>query len=84
MKGITMFSSAGIGELMLEDIGFSVAVANERIEKRGELYKKIYPKSKMIIGDIQNPDVFKEFATSLGRNVRFLIASPPCQGIIAV
>lgn len=82
IKGISLFSSSGIGEYYLSRAGIDIVVANEIIPKRGELYKKIYPNHSMIIGDIRNLTVFNEIKHIAQLNdVDFMIASPPCQGI---
>ena len=82
ITGMSLFSSSGIGEFYLSRAGIDIVVANELIPKRGELYKKIYPKHKMVIGDITNIDVFDEIKyIALMNDVKFMIASPPCQGI---
>ncbi|CAM3642213.1 DNA (cytosine-5-)-methyltransferase [Erysipelothrix anatis] len=82
IKGMSLFSSAGIGEYYLNRVGIDIVVANELITKRGDLYRNIYPNHDMIIGDIRDSSVFlriKEIA--LNNRVDFMIASPPCQGI---
>ena len=61
IKGISMFSSGGIAETYLEDIGIEILLANELIVERANFYKYLYPKSKMITGDIQNKNIFNEF-----------------------
>ena len=82
IKGISLFSSAGIGEYFLSRIGIKIVAANEIIPKRADLYRKIYPEHKMITGDIKNKEVFDEILNiALKNNVGFLLASPPCQGI---
>lgn len=82
MKGVSLFSSAGIGELYLKSIGLNIVVANEIQEKRGKLYRSTYPDSEMIIGDISKEDIFEEFIKrSKKHKIDFLIASPPCQGM---
>ena len=43
IKGISLFSSAGIGEYFLSRIGIRIVAANELIPKRADLYRKIYP-----------------------------------------
>jgi site-specific DNA-cytosine methylase len=52
MKAISLFSSAGVGETYLKDIGIDVVVGAELIKKRAELHKHLYPDSEVIIGDI--------------------------------
>lgn len=82
MKGMSLFSSAGIGEYYLSRIGIDIVVANELIHRRAELYEQIYPKSKMIVGDIKEKSVFEKISkVAIENKVEFMIASPPCQGI---
>ena len=82
IKGISMFSSGGIAETYLEDIGIEILLANELIVERANFYKYLYPKSKMITGDIQNKNIFDEFISEAKKiKPKFLIATPPCQGM---
>ena len=37
LKGLSLFSSAGIGETYFKDIGIDIMVANELVEKRANL-----------------------------------------------
>ncbi|OZT78258.1 DNA (cytosine-5-)-methyltransferase [Salinicoccus roseus] len=81
-KGISLFSSSGIGEYYLKRAKIDIVVANEILPKRASLYKKIYPDSNMVTGDITNSLIFDEIVKSSQKhNIDFLIASPPCQGI---
>ena len=79
IKGASMFSSAGIAETYFKKAGIDIVVANELLPKRGEFYQKMYPTSKMIVGDIKEKK--KEFLDSLTDDIKFLIATPPCQGL---
>lgn len=82
IKGMSLFSSAGVGEYYLLRSNIDIVVANELIPKRGELYRQIYPEHKMIIGDIKNSMIFNSIkAIAKSNNVDFMVASPPCQGI---
>ena len=81
MIGTSLFSSIGIAETFLEDIGINISVANELIEERSKLYQTIYPKTKMINGNILNDNIFKSILEHSGDKVDFLLASPPCQGM---
>lgn len=82
LKGISLFSGAGVGEFYLKRAGVDIVVANELIHKRGELYRHIYPEHEMIIGNIQDKFIFKKVLDIAVKNkVRFMIASPPCQGM---
>lgn len=81
LKGISLFSSAGIGETYLKDVGIDIKVANELLSKRADLYKAINPETTVICGDITNNDIFDRIIESCPEKVDFLLASPPCQGM---
>lgn len=81
LKGVSMFASSGIGEAYFKKAGIDIVVANELLPKRGQFYKEIYPDSNMIIGDIRDKTVKKELLNNINEEVKFLIATPPCQGI---
>ncbi len=80
MKGLSLFSGAGIGETFLHQYGIDIVVANEIIEKRANLYKAIYPQCNVVCGDITDTKIFDE-VVSAAAGVEFIIASPPCQGM---
>ena len=61
IKGISMFSSGGIAETYLNEIGIDILLANELVKERSDFYMHLYPKTKMIVGDILNPDIFNTF-----------------------
>ncbi len=81
LLGVSLFSSIGIGETYLQDIGIDIVVANELLEKRANLYQEIYPHSTMICGDITNTNIFQKIIENSPNKLDFLIASPPCQGM---
>lgn len=82
IKAISVFSSAGIGELLLKDTNVEVVAANELLLKRAECYSFFYPKTKMFCGDI-TLDETKDNLVSIAKkhNVKLLLATPPCQGL---
>ena len=80
MRGLSLFSSAGVGEAYLSQIGVDIVVANELIPRRAKLHSDLYPECKTICGDITNPDIFNEIINS-SKDIEFLLASPPCQGM---
>lgn len=84
IKGASMFSGGGIAETYFEKAGINIVVANELIERRGKFYQEMYPNSKMIIGDITDNEIKKEFMESITEDIKFLIATPPCQGVSAL
>jgi DNA (cytosine-5)-methyltransferase 1 len=84
IKAISLFSCAGIGELMLNKLNLSVIAANELIRKRAEVYRKLHPDSVMVIGDIRDNNVKKQILSFKSEKPEFLIATPPCQGLSTV
>lgn len=82
IKGLSLFANIGIAEAYFQDIGVSICLANELAEKRAKLYKKIYPHTHMICGDITDDAVRSEIVSeSIKANVNFIMATPPCQGM---
>lgn len=85
MNAVSLFSNIGVAEAYLEEIGLNVVVANEMVERRAKLYKRIYPQTHMIIGDVKQEKVFKEIVeASIAEKVDVVIATPPCQGMSTV
>lgn len=82
LTGISLFTGAGIGETYLKDIGVNIIVANELLEKRANLYRKLHPKTNLVCGDITSNETTKRIFEAIdGRKVDIIIASPPCQGM---
>ena len=48
MNGLSLFSSAGIGELYLNRLGINIKVSNELIKRIAELYQKIHKNTEII------------------------------------
>lgn len=82
MKTISLFSSAGIGELLLDKTNVEVIAANELLSKRAECYRHFFPETEMYCGDI-NDDETKGHMISIAKknSAKMLIATPPCQGL---
>ena len=80
MRGLSLFSGAGIGETYLSRIGIDIVVANELVAKRANLYKALNPNCHMVCGDITDSKIFSEIIDN-SKGIEFLIASPPCQGM---
>ncbi len=80
IKGASMFSSAGIAETYFSKAGIKIIVANELIPKRASFYKDMYKDAIMVSGDICDERVMNEFLNKITKDVKFLIATPPCQG----
>ena len=82
IKAITLFSSAGIGELLLHDKLIDVVGANELLQKRADCYSHFYPTTKMVCGDITKDNIKTEMISIAKKHeVQMLIATPPCQGL---
>lgn len=82
IKGISMFSSAGIAETYLEDLNIDIRLANELIEERANYYCHFYPKVDMVVGDIMSEQVFNTYLEKAkALSPKFLLATPPCQGM---
>lgn len=82
IKGVSLFSSSGIGEYYFKNAGIEIKVANELLPKRAQLYSYFYKSCQMICGDITNKEVFDKVNEAIKKNdCKFLIATPPCQGM---
>lgn len=81
---LSLFANIGVAEAMLKG-RFKVVVANELVPRRANLYKKIYPETEMICGDITSSDTYNTIVQrSRNQNVNVIIATPPCQGMSTV
>lgn len=82
MNGLSLFANVGIAETYLKDVGIEIVVANELLEERAHFYQDVYPECNMICGNIQDQTVFESvYEAAKARDVRFIIATPPCQGM---
>ena len=82
MIGISMFSSAGIAETYLANINIDIVLANELLKERAEYYSHFYPSVDMVVGDIMEDAVFNTYLEKAkSTNPKFLLATPPCQGM---
>ena len=82
IKGASLFSSAGIAELYLNKCDIDIKVASELLQKRCDLHSFLYPNCKTFPGDITNIDVFNKVNNEIKKeNCKFLLATPPCQGM---
>lgn len=84
IKGISLFSSAGVAETYYSDIGIDIVLANELLEKRVNMYKHLYPKTKVICGDIQNIEIKNKILSNINKDIKLLIVTPPCQGLSSI
>lgn len=82
-KVLSLFSSAGIGELGIRAAGLPIVVSNELLQSRCNLYKENYPEVESICGDIwKKEDEIVSYWQQHESSDPFLIyATPPCQGM---
>ena len=81
-NAVSLFSNVGVAETYLSDLGVFVSVANEIDPVRARFYSHLYPRTKMIVGDITNNDTFDTIIECCEQEgVDFLLATPPCQGM---
>ena len=74
LKGLSLFSSAGIGETYIGEY-VEMKVANELLKNRSEIYNFFYPNTQMINGDITNNIIYKKILDmSIKENVDFIYA----------
>jgi DNA (cytosine-5)-methyltransferase 1 len=81
---VSLFTSAGIGDLALRDVGARVLVANEILEDRASVFRRNFPDTKMLVGDIHNvtEDLIGVASKELEvGQLDLLLATPPCQGM---
>lgn len=84
-NALSLFSSAGVAETYFEKHGIQVKVAAELLPERASFYQHLYPKTKMMQGDITDDTFFKSVLSAAKKEkCDFLIATPPCQGMSTV
>nr|DAZ48471.1 MAG TPA: Cytosine specific methyltransferase [Caudoviricetes sp.] len=80
---LSLFSSAGIGELGIKAAGLEILLSNELLSNRCALYSENYPETKCLCGDIwELQNEIAETWQGFDIGAPFLIyATPPCQGM---
>ena len=68
LNAVSLFSSIGIAEYYLKDIGINVVLANEIDSKRAKAHLDIYPSTEIISGDITDKDIRKDIILKLKRS----------------
>jgi DNA (cytosine-5)-methyltransferase 1 len=84
LTAVSLFCSGGIGDLALQKAGINVIVANELLEDRASLFEYNFPSCNVITGDINlNKSEIINLTKKIlnGKELDFLIATPPCQGM---
>lgn len=83
LKALSLFSSAGIGDLGVQAAGVQVVLANELLGQRVALYRENF-KHEILEGDIRQlkKQIVASTSNALGDDELFLLyATPPCQGM---
>ena len=83
-EAVSLFSSAGIGELGLKSNGIKIVVSSELLADRHRLYHNNYPGTECITGDIweSKDSIIQKYKELTSEQELFLLyATPPCQGM---
>lgn len=80
---LSLFSSAGIGDLGIRSCGYDIILSNELLKERCLLYCENYPESEMICGDVwaKKEVIINEWNKKSVGNPFLIFATPPCQGM---
>jgi DNA (cytosine-5)-methyltransferase 1 len=84
MRAISLFSSAGLGDLGIVKSGIEIVISSELLENRHKLYAQNFPSVKCITGDIWEtvPKIIEAYREKYDDKELFMIyATPPCQGM---
>jgi DNA (cytosine-5)-methyltransferase 1 len=81
---VSLFSSAGVGDLAFKHLPVEILVSCELLEERHDIFQANFPTTEAITGDIW--DVFPKVAEAARRRLGdkeldILFATPPCQGM---
>ncbi len=83
-EAVSLFSSAGIGELGLKNSGIRIVVSNELIADRHQLYENNFQDTISITDDIWKckEEIVDCYRKNRQEDELFLVyATPPCQGM---
>ena len=80
---LSLFSSAGIGELGIKASGLKILLSNELLSSRCALYQENYPETECICGDIwkEKEHIIHEWDSFHVGSPFMIYATPPCQGM---
>ena len=82
-KVLSLFSSAGIGELGIKALGMPIIISNELLAERCSIYHENYPDVYTICGDIweKQNEIIEEWKKRSKTSPFLVYATPPCQGM---
>ena len=81
LTAVSLFASGGIGDLALRKAGVTTLVANEVVGERISIFKRNFPETLMIDGDIwkKSKEIIDAANSMLnGNDLDILVATPPC------
>ncbi len=82
LNGLSLFANVGIAEAYMKELDIDIKIANEIDEERARFYQDVYKDTHMICGDITVDSIRSSLVEeAIEKNVDFLIATPPCQGM---
>lgn len=84
LKAISLFSSAGIGDLAFQRLPVEILVSCELLEDRHQIYAQNFPDVIPLTGDIWElkAEIIAKTKELLGgAELDILFATPPCQGM---
>ena len=81
IKGMSLFSGGGIGEMSLSNTNVKIVIANELLKQRCKFYEFYNPNTDVVCGDITKKEI-KDILIkkAKAKDVDFIMATPPCQG----
>jgi DNA (cytosine-5)-methyltransferase 1 len=84
MKAISLFSSAGIGDLAFQKLPVEILLSCELLDNRHQVYLHNFPDTFTVTGDIWGKKaliVEKTKELLNGDQLDIFFATPPCQGM---
>ncbi len=82
-NAVSLFSSAGIGDLGLKKNGIRTVIANEILAERMTLYQYNNPDTKCFCGDIWSleNEIIDYYKNKFSDSPFVMLVTPPCQGM---
>lgn len=80
---LSLFSSAGIGELGIKACNMDILLSNELLKERCTLYQENYPETESLCGDIWllKDEIISTWKSKEVGSPFLIYATPPCQGM---
>ncbi len=83
-SAISLFSSAGIGDLAFKRKNIDVLIANELLDDRCDIFEENFPQTEMIRGSVwdKQNEIIKSTLNKIGnKKLNYALVTPPCQGM---